>query len=136
VFESSASRERKGFRDSSTNVSTGTANEDNQQAIASDCSESSCTVGDQKRTLQARATQSYRNVGCSNSYQDWVSANTLSMKKTVYRSKIVNIKTSNEFTSSTDDSSVSVGKVMMKYQEGKQILNFRNTENPSIHVSL
>jgi hypothetical protein len=134
VFESSASRERKGLCDNSVSVGTGTPNEDNQQAVASDCSENMCTVGQQKRTLPA--TQSYRNVGCSNSYQGQVSASTLSMKKAVYQSKIINIKTSNEFTSSTDDSSVSVGKVMMKYQEAKQILNFRNTENPSIHVSL
>lgn len=58
------------------------------------------------------------------------------MKKLVNERMIINIKTSNEFTSSTDDSNVSVEKVMMKYQEAKQIANVRKIENPSIHVSL
>lgn len=133
VFKSSASRERKGLGDSSASVSTGSPNEENnnQKNFASDCSENVCTVRQQKRTVAA--TQSYRHVGCSNGYQGQISANTLSVKKPVYQGKIINIKTSNEFTSSTDDSNVSVDKVMMKYQESKQIANLRKIENPSIH---
>jgi hypothetical protein len=133
VFKSSASTEKEGIGDSSASSSP---NEDNnkQQAIVSDCSENMCTVSQQKRTVPP--TQSYRHLRCSNDCQGDVSANTLSMKKPLYQSKITNIKTSTEFTSSTDDSSVSIDKVIMKYQEAKQIANFRKIENPSIHVSL
>lgn len=135
MFKSSASRERTGLGESSASVSTGSPNEDNnnQKVIASDCNENVCTVSQQNRAVSA--TQSYRHAGCSSGYQGQISANTLSMKKQVRQRKIINIRTSNEFTS-TDDSSVSVDKVMMKYQEARQIANLTKTENPSIHVSL
>lgn len=131
MFKSNASGERTGLGDSSASVSTDSPNDNNnQKAIASDCSENVCTVSQQNRTVPA--TQSYRHAGCSNGYQGHISANTLS----VYQRKTINIKTSNEFTSSTDDSNVSVDKVIMKYKEAKQISNLRKIENPSIHVSL
>jgi hypothetical protein len=134
VFKSSESKKRKGLSDISANVSIGTPKEENQQAIAGDCSENVCTISQKERTLPA--SQSYRNVGCSNSCQGQISTNTFSMMKPIYQSKIINIKTSNESASSADDSSLSTSKVMMKYQEAKKIYNFRNAENPSIHVSL
>ncbi|PNF23464.1 Eukaryotic translation initiation factor 2-alpha kinase 1 [Cryptotermes secundus] len=133
VFKRSASRERTGLGDSSASVSTGNPNEDNnnQEVIASDCNENVCTVSQQYKAVSA--TQSYRHVRCSSGYQGQTSADTLCMKKQVCQRKIINIKTSNEFTSSTDESNVSVNKVMMKYQEARQIANLTKTENPSIH---
>jgi hypothetical protein len=132
VFKSSKSRDREGLSDSSVSVSSSRPHEDNnnQETSISDCSNNMCIVSLQKRTVPP--THSYTNVGCA----DDVSAVALSRKESLYKGKIPSTKTSHEFTSSSDDSNVSVDKVMVKYQEAKNIASFWKIENPFIHVSL
>jgi hypothetical protein len=92
-----------------------------------------CTVIQQKRTVPP--TQSYRNIGHADDCQDGVTAVTLSMKEPEYQGKITSAGTSNESTS-TDDSNVSVHKVMVKYQKARQTASFWKLKNVPIHVSL
>jgi hypothetical protein len=105
----------------------------NQEAMISECVENMCMVGQQKET--GPTAESYKNTGCINEHLDEISAVTLAKEKQVHQHK-TSIKTSHEFTSSTDDSNVSVDKMMTKYQKAKQIANFWKTEDSFIHVSL
>jgi hypothetical protein len=90
-------------------------------------------VSQQKET--GPTTQSCKNEGCINGHLDEISAATLDMKKQVPQHQ-TSIKMSHEFTSSTDDSNMSVAKMMTKYQKAKQIANFWKAEESFIHVSL
>jgi hypothetical protein len=80
-------------------------------------------------------TQSYKNEGCINDHLDEISAATLATKNQVLQHQ-TRIKTSHEFTSSTDDSNMSVDKMMTNYQKTKQIANVWKAEDSFIHVSL
>jgi hypothetical protein len=127
VFKSSKSRGREGLSDSNVIVSISRPHEDNnnQETNISDCSNN-------LRVASLPHTHSYTNVGCT----DDVSAVAFSMKEPVCKGKISSSKTSHESTSSSDDSNVSVDKVMVKYQEAKKIASSWTTENPFVHVSL
>jgi hypothetical protein len=105
----------------------------NQEARISECAENICIVGQQKGT--GPTTHSPKNVGCINDHLDEISTVTLAMKKGVHQQK-TSINTSHEFTSSTDDSNVSVDKMITKYQKAKQIAKFWMAEDSFIHVSL
>lgn len=105
----------------------------NQEARISECTENLCVVSQQKET--GLTSQSYKNEGCINDHLDEISAATLDMKKRVPQHQ-TNIKTSHEFTSSTDDSNMSVDKMMTKYKKAKQIANFWKAEDSFILVSL
>lgn len=105
----------------------------NQEARISECTENVHMVSQQKE--MGPTTQSYKNEGCSNDCLDEISAATLAKKNRVLQHK-TRIKTSHEFTSSTDDSNMSVDKMVTKYQKNKQIANFWKGEDSFIHVSL
>lgn len=132
VFKNSKSTERKGLNESSESDSINRPNEDknNQEARISECAEKICMVCQQKET--GPTAQSCKNVGCIKDHLDDISTVTLGMKKRVHQHK-TSIKTSHEFTSSTDDSNVSVDKMLTKYQKAKQIANFWKTEDSLIH---
>ncbi|GFG33121.1 hypothetical protein Cfor_03417 [Coptotermes formosanus] len=132
VFKNSKSRERKGLSDSnvSDSIKGHKKDKNNQEAMISECVENMCMVGQQKET--GPTAESYKNTGCINEHLDEISAVTLAKEKQVHQHK-TSIKTSHEFTSSTDDSNVSVDKMMTKYQKAKQIANFWKTEDSFIH---
>jgi hypothetical protein len=105
----------------------------NQEARISKCTENVCTVSQQKE--MGPTTQSYKNDGCINDHLDEISAAILAMKNRVLHHK-TRIKTSNEFTSSSDDSNMSMDKMMTNYQKAKQTANFWKADDSFIHVSL
>jgi hypothetical protein len=65
-----------------------------------------------------------------------VSKIALTMKEPVCKGKITSTKNSHESTSSSDNSNVSVDKVMVKYQQAKHLASIWKIENPFIQVSL
>jgi ABC-type iron transport system FetAB ATPase subunit len=79
--------------------------------------------------------QSYKNEGYINDHLDEISAARLPTKNRVLQHK-TRIKTSHEYTSSTDDSNMSVDKMMTNYQKTKQIANFWKADDSVIQVSL
>jgi hypothetical protein len=105
----------------------------NQEARISECMENVCMISQQKE--MGPTAQSYKNEGCINDHLDEISAATLATKNRVLQHK-AGIKTSHEFTSSTDSSNMSVDKMMTQYQKAKQIANFWKAEDSFIHVSL
>jgi hypothetical protein len=105
----------------------------NQEARISECTENVCMVSQQKE--MGPTAQSHKNEGCIIDHLDEISAATLATKNRVLQHK-TKIKTSHEFTSSTDSSNMSVDKMMTKYQKAKQIANFWKAEDSFIHVSL
>jgi hypothetical protein len=105
----------------------------NQEARISECTENVCVVSQQKE--MGPTAQSYKNEGCINDHLDEISVATLATKNRVLQHK-TRIKTSHEYTSSTDDSNMSVDKMMTNYQKAKQIANFWKAEDSVIQVSL
>jgi hypothetical protein len=135
VFKNSKSRDIKGLGDISVSDSIGRCNgeKNNQEAMIIECTENVCMVSQQKE--MGPTTQSYKNEGCINDNLDEISAATPAMKKEVLQHK-TRIKKSHEFTSSTEDSNMSVdNKIMTKYQTAKQIANLWKAEDSFIHVS-
>lgn len=135
MFKNSKSRDIKGLSDSSMsdNINRRDDDKNNQEARISECTENVCMVSEQKE--MGPTTQSYKNEGCINGHLDEISAATLATKNRVLQHK-TRIKTSREYTSSTDDSNMSVDKMMTKCQKAKQIANFWKAEDSFIHVSL
>jgi hypothetical protein len=105
----------------------------NQEARISECTENVCMVTQQKE--MGPTTQSYKNEACINDHLDEISAATPATKNRVLQHK-TRIKTSHESTFSTDDSNMSVDKMMTKYQKAEQIAHFWKAEDSFIHVSL
>ena len=105
----------------------------NQEGRISDCSENVCMVSQQRE--MGPTTCSYKSEGYIKDHLDEIAAATLATKNRVLQHK-TRIKTSHEFTSLTDDSNMSVDKMMTKYQKAKQLANFWKAEDSFIHVSL
>jgi len=117
----------------SDNINRCDDDRNNQEGRISECTENVCMVSQQKE--MGPTTQSYKNEGFINGHLGEISAATLATKNRVLQHK-TRIKTSHEYTSSTDDSNMSVDKMMTKYQKAKQIANFWKAEDSFIHVSL
>ena len=117
----------------SENINRHNYDKNNQEARISECTENVRLVSQQKE--MGPTTQSCKNEGCINDHLDEISAATLATKNRVLQHK-TRIKTSHEFTSSTDDSNMSVDKMKTKYKKTKQIANFWKIEDSFIHVSL
>lgn len=132
VFKNSKSRDKEGLGDSSVSVSVNRprADSNNQETSISDCSTNLCVVNLHKRPVPA--THLDTNIECTAD----VSKIALTMKEPVCKGKITSTKNSHESTSSSDNSNVSVDKVMVKYQQAKHLASIWKIENPFIQVSL